>query len=97
MYLTQIKGILQQKFGEVNVAIFVRSQHNVDKYSVETMSIYIHRGKHKMINLFKLWAAINVPYTWNSELEKYINLKKPTNHAELELVIREFERKMANA
>ena len=50
-----------------------------------------------MINLFKLWAAINVPYTWNSELEKYINLKKPTNHAELEIVIREFERKMANA
>ena len=50
-----------------------------------------------MTTLFKLWAAINVPYTWNSELEKYINLKKPTNHAELEIAIREFERKMVNA
>ena len=50
-----------------------------------------------MINLFKIWAAINVPYTWNSELEKYIDLKKPTNQAELEIAIREFERRIANA
>lgn len=50
-----------------------------------------------MTNLFKLWAAINVPTTWNSELEKFINLKKPTNHSELEDVIKEFERKMVNA
>ena len=50
-----------------------------------------------MTTLFKLWAAINVPHTWNSELEKFINLKKPTNHAELEMAIKDFERSRANA
>ena len=61
------------------------------------MSVYTYTQENTMTTLFKLWAAINVPYTWNSELEKYINLKKPTNHAELEIAIREFERKMVNA
>lgn len=44
-----------------------------------------------MINLFKIWAAINVPTTWNSELEKFINSKNPTNSAQLEEAIREFQ------
>ena len=50
-----------------------------------------------MTTLFKLWAAINVPYTWNSELEKFISLRNPQTNADLELAIREFERKMVNA
>ena len=45
-----------------------------------------------MINLFKLWAAINVQSTWNSELEKYIALRNPQTHADLEIAIREYER-----
>lgn len=50
-----------------------------------------------MINLFKLWAAINVPYTWNSELEKFISLRNPQTHADLEIAIREYERRIGVA
>ena len=61
------------------------------------MSVYINTQEKAMTTLFKLWAAINVPYTWNSELEQYIKSKNPTNHAELEMAIRDFERRMVNA
>lgn len=50
-----------------------------------------------MKTLFKLWAAINVPYTWNSELEKFISLRNPQTNADLELAIREYERQIGVA
>ena len=53
--------------------------------------------KSKMKNLFKLWAAINVQSTWNSELEKFIELRKPQTHADLEIAIRDYERSIGVA
>ena len=50
-----------------------------------------------MKNLFKLWAAINVQSTWNSELEKFIELRSPQTQADLELAIREYERRIGVA
>lgn len=50
-----------------------------------------------MKTLFKLWAAINVQSTWNSELEKFITLRNPQTHADLEIAIREYERSIGVA
>ena len=44
-----------------------------------------------MKNAFKLWAAINVPSTWNSELEQFINSRNPQTIQDLELAIRDYE------
>lgn len=50
-----------------------------------------------MVNLFKLWVAIIVPYTWNSELEKFIARRNPQTHADLEQTIRDYERRIGAA
>lgn len=50
-----------------------------------------------MINLFKIWAAINIPSTWNSELEKFIQSRNPQTQADLELAIRDYERSIGVA
>lgn len=44
-----------------------------------------------MINQFKLWAAETISGTWTSEMEKFILAKQPSNHAELDAAIQEFE------
>lgn len=44
-----------------------------------------------MKNAFKLWAAINVPSTWNSELEQFIDARNPQTEQELEQAICEYE------
>lgn len=41
-------------------------------------------------SLFKIWAAANVQESWNSDLENFIQSKKPQNHAELEQAIQEY-------
>lgn len=47
-----------------------------------------------MLNLFKFWAAINVPSTWTNEMEQFILSRNPQTHADLELAIREYEQKV---
>ena len=44
-----------------------------------------------MKTLFKLWAAINLPSTWNSELEQFITARNPQTIQDLELAIRDYE------
>ena len=47
-----------------------------------------------MLNLFKLWAAINVPSTWNSDLEKFILSRDPKTQQDLELAIHDYEQRL---
>ena len=44
-----------------------------------------------MKTLFKFWAAVNVPTTWNNELEQFINARNPQTIQDVELAIRDYE------
>ena len=60
------------------------------KYLVRNYK-YHHTQEKNMKNLFKLWAAINVPSTWNNELEQFITARNPQTIQDLELAIRDYE------
>ena len=59
------------------------------KYSVETMSYYTHLQRiHKMLNYLLKWLTTD---SHQSQLERFIISKQPTNAAEVEYWTREWE------
>lgn len=46
------------------------------------------------MSLFKHWADTQVKEHWSIELENFVASKKPSNHAELEAAIHEYEEKV---
>jgi hypothetical protein len=60
-----------------------------DKYSVETMSLYIIRGGHTMSKLIKEIAEFFAKQP--SAVETFVNSKEPKTHADVEYWSKYFE------
>ena len=75
----------------------MRSQHIMTKYSVETMSSYIHLQRtkmkylsEKMVSLLERLAEMFPGSNYQSRLDAYLSTKGITDAAQLENYIRQF-------
>ena len=81
----------------VNILLFVRSQHTMYKYSVETMSCYKHTGKtqmkflsDRMLAIMERLSEMFPGSSYQSRLDAYLSTKGITDAAQLETYIRQF-------
>jgi len=81
----------------VNLLLFVRSQHTMTKYSVETMIIYTNTQDNTMktisnymLGLLERLAEMFPDSSYQSRLDQYLSTKGITDAAQLENYIRQF-------
>ena len=75
----------------------MRSQHTIDKYSVETMSLqYVNTQEKNMLNqlaeyFHKMFQNFSEPQTYSSALEEYIVRHAPQDTCDVDRLTRQFE------
>ena len=71
--------------------IFAALPHTITKYSVETMSIYLTKRKHKMFILFKKFFDLLNRFTNHpTDLERFIAAHNPQHGGDVDNLIRQF-------
>ena len=80
----------------VNVLLFVRLQHKMYKYSVETLSLHKHTGNKmkyisdRMLAIMERLSEMFPGTSYQSRLDQYLSTKGITDAAQLENYIRQF-------
>jgi hypothetical protein len=84
--------------GSQNRLILLRSHIIIAKYSVETMSIYLTKRKHKMFILFKkFFDLLNRFSNHQTDLERFIIAHNPVHGGDVDNLIRQFTHGHRNA